>query len=113
MLTFLHCRSLSCENHPCCLAPADSLLAAVDSKARATYRSRAQAALHMLNNAQFLAHAARGKELKAVAETWLDAHKVGLWRWLGLAGGRPGLVPGRALGALEEGPRLGIGWECL
>ena len=33
--------------------------------------------------AQFVAHAAGGKELRAVGEAWLDAHKVG-----GRAGGR-------------------------
>ncbi|GAB4824073.1 hypothetical protein N2152v2_011119 [Parachlorella kessleri] len=53
----------------------DSLLAAVGAKAQAAYRTKALAALHMLNNAQFLSHAAAGKELRAVAEPWLDGHK--------------------------------------
>ena len=55
------------------------MLGAVEAKARASYRSRAQAALHMLNNAQFLVRAAEGKELRAVGDAWLEAHKVG-WR---------------------------------
>lgn len=57
---------------------ADSLLSALDAKSKAAYRSRAQAALHMLNNAAFLAAAAGGRELKAVGEAWLEAHKVRL-----------------------------------
>ena len=57
---------------------ADSLLTAVGAKAQAAYRTKALAALHMLNNAQFLSHAAAGKELRAVAEPWLDGHKVGM-----------------------------------
>lgn len=51
----------------------DNLLGALESKAKASYRSPALCALHMLNNAQFLAAAAASRELNPVAEAWLEA----------------------------------------
>lgn len=84
------CQPPTCQKHsakePICAllwlrwlaVGADSLLAAVEAKAKASYRSRAQVALHMVNNAHFLVRAAEGRELRAVGDSWLEAHKVGL-----------------------------------
>ncbi|KAI7842350.1 hypothetical protein COHA_003990 [Chlorella ohadii] len=49
---------------------------ALDAKARATYKQRALAALHQLNNLAYLSHALESsKELRAVGEAWLEQHK--------------------------------------
>jgi hypothetical protein len=58
-----------------CPSPAH---AALDSRARLAYRSRAQAALHQLNNLAHVLHAVEAsRELKAVGEGWAAQHKVG------------------------------------
>ena len=52
--------------------------AALDSRARLAYRSRAQAALHQLNNLAHVLHAVEAsRELKGVGEGWAAQHKVG------------------------------------
>lgn len=54
----------------------DGLLSALDAKARATYKQRALAALHQLNNLAYLCYALEGsKELRAVGEAWLEQHQ--------------------------------------
>eukprot|EP00887_Chlorella_sp_A99_P004636 scaffold4.g4636.t1 len=54
----------------------DALLSGLETRARAAYRSPAQAALAMANNALFLCKSIEGsKELRAVGEGWWEAHK--------------------------------------
>jgi hypothetical protein len=55
----------------------DSLLAALESKSKAAFKSRALAALHQMNNWAHVLHACdTAHELKAVGEGWADRHKV-------------------------------------
>lgn len=56
----------------------EALLAGLDARARTAYRSPAQAALHMANNAQFLVKAIESsKDLKALCGPWWEQNKVG------------------------------------
>ena len=53
--------------------------AALEAKARLTFKSRALAALFQMNNLAHVVHACEtSRELKAVGEGWAEQHKVGL-----------------------------------
>ncbi|EFN57392.1 hypothetical protein CHLNCDRAFT_50911 [Chlorella variabilis] len=54
----------------------DTLLAALEAKARLTFKSRALAALFQMNNLAHVVHACEtSRELKAVGEGWAEQHK--------------------------------------
>ncbi|KAL4444856.1 hypothetical protein ABPG77_003906 [Micractinium sp. CCAP 211/92] len=54
----------------------DTLLSALDAKARASCKSRALAALHHMNNLAYTQHAvAASRELRAVGEGWAERNK--------------------------------------
>lgn len=54
----------------------ETLLAALDGKARAAYKSRALAALHQMNNWHYIHHAmGASRELKAVCDSWAERSK--------------------------------------
>ncbi|KAL4425956.1 hypothetical protein ABPG75_009972 [Micractinium tetrahymenae] len=54
----------------------DTLLAALDAKAKAAYKSRALAALHQMNNLAYIQHAmTTSRELHAVGEGWAERNK--------------------------------------
>lgn len=56
----------------------DTLLSALEAKARASYKPRGLAALHGMNNVAFVAHTlGASREFRAAGEAWLEKNQVG------------------------------------